>query len=72
MRIFEHPNLLGDWKCPICNTAEDKPVMLIGIVGTEEGFNMKAEQFHVDCLELRWNKQLGLIFDLTKRGEEEA
>ena len=46
--------------------------MLIGIVGTEEGFNMKAEQFHVDCLELRWDKQLGLIFDLTKRGEEEA
>ncbi len=36
--------------------------------GTEEGFSMKAEQFHVDCLELRWDKQIGLVFDLTKRG----
>jgi len=63
MRVFEHPNLLGDWKCPICNTNEDKPVTLVGIMGTEVGRNIQAEQFHVDCIELTWDKQIGIIFD---------
>ena len=55
MRIFEHPNLIN-FKCPICKTAEDKSVTLIGIDGTEEGNIMQAEQFHMDCLELYWKK----------------
>ena len=52
MRVFEHPNLT-DFKCPICGTSEDKEVVLIGIDGTKEGNNIQAEQFHLDCLELR-------------------
>lgn len=57
MRVFEHPNLNnGDWKCPICNTAEDKEVVLVGIEGTQEGNNMQAEQIHLDCIDLTYFK----------------
>lgn len=51
MRVFEHPNAEG-FVCPICNTSEDKPVVLIGIDGTQEGYNIQARQYHIDCLEL--------------------
>ena len=37
MKIFNHPNTENNWKCPICHTNDDKPVTLIGIIGTEEG-----------------------------------
>jgi len=50
MKIFEHMNT--DDKCPICGTNEDKPVTLIGVVGTEEDNNMEAVQIHIDCLDL--------------------
>jgi hypothetical protein len=53
MRVFDEPNLYHDWQCPICGTAEKKPVVLIGINGTEEGNNILAEQVHFECLELR-------------------
>jgi len=52
MRIFEHPNM-ADFKCPICGTADDKPVVLIGIDGTESGRNIQARQYHVACIDLR-------------------
>jgi hypothetical protein len=62
MRIFEHPNTSGDWKCPICKTNEDKQVILVGVDGTEEGNNMQAEQIHVDCIDLRLsNERYGSI-----------
>ncbi len=51
MRVFEHPNL-ENFKCPICGTSDDKPVTLIGINGTQEGFNIEANQYHIDCIEL--------------------
>jgi hypothetical protein len=54
MRVFEHPNT-ESWKgCPICGKRDDKPVTLIGINGTEDGNIMEAEQFHLDCIELRY------------------
>ena len=52
MRVFEHPNL-HNFKCPICGESFDEPVVLVGIDGTEEGFNMQAQQVHVGCIELR-------------------
>jgi hypothetical protein len=60
MRVFEHPNMDG-LKCPICKTNDDSPVVLIGIYGTQEGFNIEAAQFHVKCLELTWYRDEGLI-----------
>ena len=52
MRIFEHVNEGSTRKCPICNTLEDKPCILVGLDGTEKNGNMEAEIVHVDCLEL--------------------
>jgi len=62
MNIFEHPNLGSGWKCPVCNTNEDKPVTLIGIAGTQEKYKMQAEQVHVDCIELTWDRQFRIIY----------
>jgi hypothetical protein len=33
MKVFEHPNMDG-FKCPICKTNDDSPVVLIGIYGS--------------------------------------
>lgn len=52
MRSFKHFNSSGDSKCPICKTNEDKETVLIGVVGTEDGGNMVANQFHLDCIDL--------------------
>jgi len=52
MKVFEHPNYDGGFECPICHKSDDKPVVLIGIWGTEEGYNMRANQYHLDCIEL--------------------
>ena len=52
MKIFANPNLSNKWKCPICGTNKDIPVILIPVYGTEEGNNMQARQYHVDCIDL--------------------
>jgi len=66
MRVFDHPNM-ENFKCPVCGTNDDKPVVLIGIAGTEEDHIMQAEQVHLDCLEcLRYFKDKGLIAGRTK------
>jgi hypothetical protein len=48
MRIFNHFNKGGD-PCPICNTRDDKPTVLVPIPGTEEGNNIQAKQVHKEC-----------------------
>lgn len=50
MRIF--PNMNKSSICPICGTNEDKPCVLIGIDGTQEGYIIEAKAYHVDCIEL--------------------
>ena len=64
MRIFPHPNKTCKDKCPICNTLEDKPVVLVGISGTEEDNIMKAVQIHVNCLELTYHEDKGVILQV--------
>ena len=61
MRVFQHPNMGADWKCPICKMSEDKPVVLIGIEGTQEGHNMEAQQFHLDCIDPLYYKDRGVL-----------
>lgn len=51
MRVFEKPNMTN-FKCPICGTSDNKPVVLVGIDGTQEGYNIQAVQYHLDCIEL--------------------
>lgn len=47
-RKFNHPNMTN-FTCPVCKTAEDKPVILVAIPGTEDGNIVEAQQFHFDC-----------------------
>ena len=61
MRVFKHPNIHG-FKCPVCGTAEDSPVVLIKIYGTEKDGIMEAEQFHVKCLDLMWLRDKNVIY----------
>jgi hypothetical protein len=50
--LFDHPNMHLGFKCPICHTSADRPVVLVPIPGTERGNNMEAEQVHAECQEL--------------------
>lgn len=52
MRVFPHMNTTGDEVCPLCKTKEDKPVVLVGIDGTQDGNIMQAIQVHSDCIKL--------------------
>ena len=52
MRVFPKVNLNNNWVCPICGKNNDKEVVLIPVYGTEEGNNMKANQYHLDCINL--------------------
>jgi len=62
MKVFKKPNLSNDWKCPICGTAEEKEVVLIGVTGTEAGYNIEAEQIHLDCIDPRYYKEHGMLY----------
>ncbi len=63
MRTFTHPNFAQGQKCPLCNTDSNEEVMLIGIAGTEEGYNLQAIQVHTKCISnyLRYYKDINLI-----------
>jgi len=58
MRTFDHPNAANGWRCPICNTAADRPVVLVPIPGTEDGGIVKANQIHMACHEVVLSMQL--------------
>lgn len=61
MRIFDHPNM-SNFVCFACGLSDDKPIVLIGINGTENGHILEAEQVHVDCMDnLRIYKDVGII-----------
>lgn len=52
----------GTWKCPICKTKDNKPVVLIGIEGSDEVGKLEYEQFHQDCLNLRYSRSEGVVY----------
>jgi hypothetical protein len=45
-------NTSTDEVCPICKTKEDKPVVLVGMDGTQKDRIIQAIQVHVDCIDL--------------------
>ena len=61
MRIFDHPNMNG-FQCPVCKMNTDLPVVLIGIEGTENGGNIEARQYHVECLDLIEKERTGVRY----------
>lgn len=71
MRVFKEMNMEGKEVCPICNKKENKPVVLIGIVGTQKGHNIQAIQVHLECLNLLYNKERGFIYQKISQKEEE-
>ncbi len=66
MRVFNKPNKSAGWKCPICKTNKESEVVLIGVAGTQKGYNMEAEQFHLSCIDLLFSKELGIIYQKVK------
>lgn len=59
MKIFEE--FPEQDTCPICRTNKPGKCCLIGIAGTQEGHNIEAKVFHVDCLELLYYEENGII-----------
>lgn len=50
MKIFENGNWSDDEECPAYKTSKEGEIVLVPIVGTEEGKNMQAIQVHLKCL----------------------
>jgi hypothetical protein len=66
MRVFDH--FPKGHTCPICLTDKKGKSVLIAIQGTNEGLNCEAEIFHLDCIELIYNKELGVIHQESEAG----
>lgn len=69
MRVFK--NFPKEKKCLICNTNKNKECVLIAIVGTgdnpkKEFQNYECEIFHLDCLNLWYDKKLKIIYQKIK------
>ena len=72
MKIFKEMNTSGKDVCPICNTKDQKEVVLIPKVGTGDGSgkkfqNYEAIQVHLDCLELWYDEKNGIIYQKMKK-----
>lgn len=61
MRIFEEFPEGAKTPCPICKTNKPGQCTLIPIASTQEGFNAQALPVHIDCLDLWYYKEKGLI-----------
>ena len=70
MRTFKHRNTAGKNVCPICKTNDDKETVLIQILGTEDKNICEAEQFHLECLELIYDKKLNIIYQKLEGGKK--
>lgn len=60
MNIFE--KFPKDNKCPICNTNKNGKCILIPVWGTQDGNNIEAEIFHLDCINLIYDKKHNLLY----------
>lgn len=51
MGAFPHPNFDNGWRCPVCKSQADKPVVLVPVEATDDPKIYRAEQVHEAC----WN-----------------
>lgn len=50
-RIFKNGNWTGSQRCcPVCKKKENGDLILVPVVGTEDGNNINAVQVHVKCI----------------------
>lgn len=68
MRTFKEGNWSGDKKCTICGTQKEGEVVLVAIVGKENGNNCEAIQIHLDCLNLWYDDKMNIIYQKLKGG----
>jgi len=66
MRVFKGFNQSGKDVCPVCGTNDDKETVLVAIDGTQEGNNCQAIQVHLDCIELNYDPETGIIYQLIR------
>lgn len=71
MRVFDHYPQDSRDVCPVCQTRDDKPCVLIGIVGTQEGNIVEAVAVHLECVELFWIKEDNLFVQIIEPIETE-
>jgi hypothetical protein len=50
IRSFKHPNM-NNFKCPICSTSKDLPVVLIPVKKVDDNL-CEAVQVHAECYRL--------------------
>jgi len=59
--------------CPICKTNDNKESVLIPISGKEEGNNCQAKCFHLECIDLWYLQDKGVLiqkFDKEVKKDE--
>ncbi len=71
--IFEHPNpgkAKKPFKCVVCGTSKDEPVVLVKIYGTVKDGICEAEQVHLRCLldSIWYYRQNNAVFAPTLNG----
>jgi len=62
MRTFKEFPKGKDNVCPISKTDENKECVLIAIQETIQDNIAEAGIFHLDCIELLYNKEQGVIY----------
>jgi hypothetical protein len=72
-RIFEHfPQDKRGKPCPLCGTRDDKPCVLIAIVGTQQENICECQPMHHECLadssKYLYDRDLGIIYRRGKAG----
>jgi len=60
MKEFKH--FPKDVTCPLCGTNKDSPCTLVQIDGTSNGNIAEAIPIHIECISLRYNKELNLFY----------
>jgi len=67
MKIFEEPNFIKNGKsCPVCGTQDNKPVVLVKLTNTAEANKYQAVQVHVECLDLLYCSDHGIMFQYVR------
>lgn len=64
MKIFQKMNTSGPGVCPICNTKDQKPVILVPILETQKGNICEAVQIHLDCIKLNYDKEKNILYQI--------
>ena len=60
MKEFEH--FPKEVICPLCGTNKDSPCTLIQTGGTSDGNIIRGIPIHIECIDLRYSKELNLFY----------